>query len=89
MLQEIRADIQELLSHSVFGNLHIFSINDKGFGSKEKVLCRRDFEKKWDGNLWEPKSKCQDLLLQEHCKKLFYLMNCFWELIADVDVDIK
>ena len=43
MLQEIRADIQVLLSHSVFGNLKISSINAEGFGSKEKVLRgRRD-----------------------------------------------
>ena len=40
-LQEIRADIQELLSHSAFRNLQIFSINAKGFGSKEKVLHGR------------------------------------------------
>ena len=30
-----------------------------------------------------------DLLLKEHCKKLFYLMNCFWETIVDADVDIS
>ena len=35
MLQEIRADIQELLSHSVFENLQFFSINAEGFGSEE------------------------------------------------------
>ena len=29
------------------------------------------------------------LLLEEHCKKLFYLMNCFQEAIGDVDVDIS
>ena len=38
MLQEIRADIQELLSYSVFG---IFSINAEGFRSEEKVLRGR------------------------------------------------
>ena len=41
MLQEIRADVQVLLSHSVFENLQIFSINAKGSGSKEKVLRGR------------------------------------------------
>ena len=41
MLEEIRADIQELLSHSVFGKLQIFSINTGGVGSKEKVLRGR------------------------------------------------
>ena len=38
MLQEIRADIQELLLHSVFGNLQIFLINAEGVGSEKKVL---------------------------------------------------
>ena len=34
-------------------------------------------------------SKCPDLLLEEYCKKSFYLMNYFWEAIVDVDVDIS
>ena len=33
-------------------------------------------------------SKCWDFLLEEYCKKLF-LMDCFWEVIADMDVDIS
>ena len=41
MLEEIRADIQKLLSNSVFGNLQIFSINAEAVGSKEKVLRGR------------------------------------------------
>ena len=41
MLQEIRADIQQLLTHSVFGNLQIFSINAAGFESEEKILRGR------------------------------------------------
>ena len=49
----------------------------------------KDFEKKRDGNLQYMESKYQNLLLEEHCKKLFYLMNCFWEVLADVDVDIS
>ena len=47
------------------------------------------FKKKWDGNLRDMESKCRDLLLEEHCKKLFSLMNFFWEAIVDVDVDIS
>ena len=73
--------------------MEIFSINAEGFGSGEKVLCGRGdierYEKKWDGDLWDMESKCQDLLLEEHCKKLFYLMNCFWKAIVDGDVDIS
>ena len=49
----------------------------------------KDFEKKQDGNLRDIESKCRDLLLEEHCKKLFNLMNCFWEAIVDVDVDFS
>ena len=41
MLQEIRADIQELLSHSVSRNWQIFSIDAEEFGSEEKVLHER------------------------------------------------
>ena len=48
----------------------------------------KDFEKKWDGNFREMKSKCQNLLLEEYCKKFFHLMDCFGKAIADVDVDI-
>ena len=91
MLQEIGGDIQELLSQSTFENLQIFSNNAEGFGSKEKVLrggTSKDFEEKWDGNLRDMESKCRDLFLEEHCKKVFYLMDCFWEAIVDVDVDI-
>ena len=53
MLQEIRADIQELLPHSVFGNLQIFSIDAEGFGSEEKVLRGRDIKGFWEEMGWE------------------------------------
>ena len=42
MLQEIRADIQELLSRSVFGNLQIFSINAKGWERRKSIA--------WEGH---------------------------------------
>ena len=45
VLQEILADKQKLLSHYVFGNLQIFSINAREFGSEEKVLPERDVER--------------------------------------------
>ena len=34
-------------------------------------------------------SKCWGLLLEEHCRKLFYLMSCFWEAIVYVDIDVN
>ena len=64
-----------------------FQLMPKGLEAKKKYCVggtSKDFEKKWDGNLRDMESKCRDLLLEEHCKKLFYLMNCFWEAIVDV-----
>ena len=64
----------------------------KGLEAKKKYCVgetSKDFEKKWDGNLRDMEWRCQDLLLEEHCKKLFCLMNCFWEEIVDVDADIS
>ena len=31
---------------------------------------------------------CRDLLLQEHCKRLFNLMDTFWRDIKYVEVDV-
>ena len=42
----------------------------------------KDFEKKQDESLLEMESKRRDILLEEYCKKLFHLMDCFWEAIA-------
>ena len=33
-------------------------------------------------------SKCWDFLLEEYCKKLFYLMDCFLETVTDTNLDI-
>ena len=52
-------------------------------------VTSKDFKKKWDGNLRDMESKCRDLLLEEHCKKLFYLIKCFSKAIFDADVDIS
>ena len=48
----------------------------------------KDFGKKQDWNLWEMVSKCRDVFLEEYCEKLFYLIDCFWKAIPDVDVGI-
>ena len=64
----------------------------KGLEAKKKCcvggVTSKDFKKKWDGNLRYMESICRDILLEQLCKKLFYSMNCFWEGILDVDVDI-
>ena len=52
MSKEIRAEIQELLLHSVFGITQIFQTNAKE--SKKKKNCvGGDVGKKWDGSLRE------------------------------------
>ena len=33
-------------------------------------------------------SQFWDLLLKEYCKKVIYLLSCFWEAIVYVNVDI-
>ena len=70
-----------------------FQLMPKGLEAKKKYcvggVTSKDFKKKWDGNLRDMESKCRDLLLEEHCKKLFSLMNFFWEAIVDLDVDIS
>ena len=83
--------------HIVFLEIcKIFSINAfqlKGLEVKKKYcvggVTSKDFKRKWDGNLRDMESKCRDLLLEEHCQKLFSLMNFFGEAIVDLDVDIS
>ena len=70
-----------------------FQLMSKGLEAKKKYcvggVTSKDFKKKWDGNLWDMELKCRDLLLEEHCTKLFYLMNRFWKAIVDGDADIS
>ena len=94
MLQEIRTDIQALLSHIVFLEICIsFHLLPKGLEAKKNYcvggVTSKDFKKKWDGNLQDMDSRCRDLLLEEHFKRLFYLMSCFCEAIVDLNVDIS
>ena len=67
-----------------------FDLMPKGLEAK-KSFCvggtSESFEKKWDMNLREMERKCRDLLLEEHCEKLFCLMDSFWEVIAGVNVN--
>ena len=56
-----------------------FQLMPKGLEAKKKYcmggVISKDFKKKSDGNLRDMESKCRDLLLEEHCKNLFDLMN--------------
>ena len=62
-----------------------FNLRPKGLEAKKRFCVRgrsENFKKKWNTNLREMERKCQDLLLEEHCQKLFCLMDSFWEVIA-------
>ena len=37
----------------------------------------------------EMERKYRDLLLEEHCEKLFYLMDSFWEVIPGANVSLN
>ena len=37
----------------------------------------------------EMERKCWDLLLEEHCEKLFCLMDSFWEVIVGANVNLN
>ena len=40
-------------------------------------------------NLREMEKKCWDLMLEEHCQKLFCLIDNFWEVIAGAYVNLN
>ena len=63
----------------------------KGLVARKKSCVggtSKEFQKKWDCNLKETEMKCQDLLLEEYCSKLFSLMDNFWVEISGKRVDI-
>ena len=76
MLQEIPADMQKLLSDYVFGNLQIFSINAKGFGSKVKALRGRDIKRNHLDEIEKEHAKTKrkkltSLSRNSHLKRMF------------------
>ena len=48
-----------------------------------------ELEKEWKNGIGELKGRCLDLLLQEHCKKLFNLTDIFWCDIKYIDLDVN
>ena len=75
--------INKSFCHIVFLEIcKSFQLMPKGFKAKKKCCVggtSKDFEEKWDENLQDIESKYRDLF--------YYLMDCFWEAIVDVDVD--
>ena len=69
-----------------------FNFMPKGLEAMKKFFVGgtfENFEKKWDTNLCETETKSLDLLLEEHCEKLFCLMDSFWEEIAGTKIDLN
>ena len=85
--------IYKLFSHIVF--LEIC----KSFGMLPKRLVSnksfcighpsQQFTEEWRNSVKDMDNKWRDLLLQEHCKKLFPLMNSFWNEIKDFNFDLN
>ena len=69
-----------------------FGLLPKGLVSK-KSFCighpSKEFTEEWRSSVKDMDNKCRDLLLQEHCKKLFLLMDSFWDEIKDFNFDLK
>ena len=58
-----------------------FGLLPKGLVSKKSFCIGHPFK--------DMDNKCRHLLLQEHCKKLFLLMDSFWDEIKDFNFDLK
>ena len=69
-----------------------FGLLPKGLVSK-KGFCiehpSKEFTEEWRSSIKDMDNKCRDLLLQEHCKKLFLLMDSFWDEIKDFNFHLK
>ena len=61
--------------------------------STKKRLCfgkpSEELDKEWKNGIDELDGRCRDLLLQEHCKKPFNLMDIFWCDIKYVELDVN
>ena len=68
-----------------------FELLPKGLSTKKRLCFGKrseELEKGWKNGIDELNGRCRDLLLQEHCKKLFNLMDIFWCDIKYVELDI-
>ena len=64
--------------HIVFLEIYkSFNLMPRGLEAKKRHCVSgtsENFEKKWDANLRKMEIKCRNLLLEEHCEKLFCLI---------------
>ena len=66
-----------------------FELLPKGLSIKKRFCFGKpseELEKEWKNN--ELNKRCRDLSLQEHCKKLFNVMDIFWCDVKYVELDI-
>ena len=64
----------------------------KGLVSKKRFCIGhpfKEFTEEWGSSVEDMDNKCRNLLLHEHCKKLFLLMCSFWYEIRDFTFDLK
>ena len=85
--------------NSDYNNFHIvfleicksFELLPKGLSTKKRLCFGKpseELQKEWKNRINELDGRCRDLLLQEHCKKLFNLVDNFLCDIRYVEVDI-
>ena len=68
-----------------------FRLLPQGLLTKKRFCFRKpseELEREWKNGIDELDGRCHDLLLQEHCKKLFNLMDVNWCGIKYVEFDI-
>ena len=68
-----------------------FELLQKGLSTKKRLSFRKTsekLEKEQRNEINESDGRCRDLLLHEHCKKLFNLKDIFWCDIKCVKVDV-
>ena len=69
-----------------------FGLLSKGLVSKKSFRIgdpSEDFMEEWQRSVEDMDNRCHNLLLQEHSKKLFLLMDSFWDEIRDFNFDLK
>ena len=69
-----------------------FELLTKGLSTEERFCFGKpaeELEKEWKNVIDELDGRCRDLLLQEHCNKLFNVMNIYWCDNKYVEVDVN
>ena len=59
-----------------------FGLLPRGLVSKKRFCAghpSKEFAEEWRSSVKDMDNNCHDLLLQEHCKKLFLLMGRSWD----------